>query len=46
MIHKCTCKHEFQDKHYGKGMRVFNILPTENNQVKIRCTVCKNEKYI
>lgn len=32
----CTCTHEFQDKLYGKGIRV-------HNQTKVgqfRCTVC------
>lgn len=36
IIKKCTCAHEFQDKTYGKGMRVFN--PSEKG--KPRCTVC------
>ncbi len=36
-IIKCTCKHEFQDKTYGKGMRVFN---TEDKSSDSTCTVC------
>jgi len=38
MIKKCTCKHEFQDKKYGKGMRVFN-----KGKEVWRCTVCRKE---
>lgn len=40
MVKKCTCKHEYQDKKYGKNNRVFNVT------VKgYRCTVCgKDEK--
>lgn len=35
----CICKHKFQDKRYGKGMRV------HNKKVKgYRCTVCRKEK--
>ncbi len=40
-ILKCTCKHDFQDKRYGKGKRVFNVS-TKNNDY--RCTVCGNIK--
>jgi len=35
-ILKCTCEHEFQDKVYGKGMRVHNI----NKKGEAACTVC------
>lgn len=34
-ILSCVCKHEFQDKEYGKGKRLFN-----NNTKGARCTVC------
>jgi hypothetical protein len=37
-IVKCTCKHEFQDETYGKGMRVYN--PAGDKQSGGRCTVC------
>jgi hypothetical protein len=30
------CASEFQDKHYGKGMRVFTCGPKKGAQ----CTVC------
>jgi hypothetical protein len=33
---KCTCKHEFQDEVYGKGMRVI----TRDKDKNPRCTVC------
>lgn len=35
-IKKCSCKHEVQDKLYGKGMRVMN--PTQKKEW--RCTAC------
>jgi len=38
-IKNCDCKHEYQDKKYGKGKRVHN--PTIKD--KWRCTVCKKE---
>lgn len=39
----CTCVSEFQDKLYGKNMRVFNerIAGSKNNGW--RCTVCGRE---
>ena len=39
-IKTCTCKHEYQDKKYGKKQRVHNSTATN----KWRCTVCGNEK--
>jgi len=42
MIISCTCRHEYQDKKYGKGKRVCN--PTRKQDGTIyRCTVCKVE---
>ena len=45
MIQECTpCKpHEFQDKRYGKGMRVHTPF-TKSLQPMARCTVCLTEK--
>ena len=40
MIAKCTCKHEYQDEKYGKGMRVFNRMEQVKQGKKYRCTVC------
>lgn len=38
----CDCKHEFQDKEHGKGVRVCN--PTKGSvpqgSKQVRCTVC------
>ena len=40
-IKACTCKDEFQDKTYGKHMRVLNYHPVERDiNVKCKCTVC------
>lgn len=45
MIHVCTCKHEWQDKTYGKWKRVHNPGPP-GPQFNIKCTVCENKKII
>ena len=37
MILKCNCKHAFQDKEYGQGLRLHNIM---KGNKKARCTVC------
>jgi hypothetical protein len=37
LIAKCTCKSEFQDQLYGKGMRYFNRVADGKGG---RCTVC------
>lgn len=37
-IKTCKCKHEYQDKVYGKGNRVHNPGPKS-----ITCTVCGNK---
>ena len=36
-IRKCNCNHAFQDKTYGKGMRVFNL---DFKKINGSCTVC------
>lgn len=36
---KCKCKHEFQDKEYGEGMRLHN----ENSKFEYVCTVCNSK---
>lgn len=41
MIMLCTCKHEYQDKLYGKGKRVFNLC---KKGISGRCTVCGREQ--
>ena len=45
MILKCTCKHNYQNKRYGPGMRVHNRC-TKDRMVKHRCTVCGDTKEI
>ena len=37
MIKKCTCKHAFQDKRYGKKNRSMN----KTDKGEYRCTVCE-----
>lgn len=46
MIYKCDCRNEWQDKLYGKGKRVHNECVTTTGQKKIRCTICKAEKFV
>lgn len=39
---QCGCKHEFQDKKYGKGVRIANTTakkPTPGTVI-VRCSVC------
>lgn len=43
MLHKCTCHSPYQDKQYGKGIRVFNYKgKSKEGKTKgmARCTVC------
>lgn len=42
MVVLCRCEHEYQDKIYGHGMRVFNPLEDD----KWRCTVCLREQLV
>jgi hypothetical protein len=39
-IIKCTCQHEFQDKHLGQGRRYAN--PCKKG-ASLRCSVCSKE---
>jgi hypothetical protein len=41
MLLRCTCSHSYQDKKYGKGIRVCNATEKGNAVlVTYRCTVC------
>ena len=41
---KCMCEHMYQDKKYGKGIRLANKCGTTNmGNIKYRCTVCGKE---
>lgn len=40
-ILKCECKHDYQDKRYGCGMRVHNALAPAKGSQQWRCTVCE-----
>lgn len=42
-VSKCSCKSEFQDKEYGKQMRVFNMKESKKEGT---CTVCGTKKNI
>jgi len=41
MILKCSCSHQYQDKKYGKFLRVHNKMKKDDRQQMYRCTVCK-----
>lgn len=44
IVNHCTCKSEFQDNMYGKGMRLFNTCGDNKGKVTgYRCTVCGKE---
>lgn len=45
---KCSCKHDFQDREYGKGMRactpVNKTKDSKSGKVqRVRCTACGTE---
>ena len=40
-IKPCDCKHESQDKIYGKNMRVKNQTAVKGEKKTYRCTVCR-----
>ncbi len=45
VIRKCDCKHEYQDTHYGNGMRVCNpTMKGKGGTPVYRCTVCAKEQ--
>ena len=45
---KCVCKHEFQDKRYGPGMRVTTPVnkALKEGRDAHRCTVCRREHVL
>lgn len=43
-ILKCDCIHEYQDKLYGKGMRVHTSGNPQSTRPKFTCTVCTKIK--
>ncbi len=42
VILPCTCRSDYQDQRYGRGMRVHNVSGKHdpNTPPKKRCTVC------
>jgi len=43
MIVHCDCKHDFQDKVYGKGKRLGTPTKKSKTDIIYRCTVCGKE---
>jgi hypothetical protein len=39
-VMRCTCVHEFQDKEYGKGMRLHTVNQKDKGKRAAYCTVC------
>ena len=42
-VRLCTCKHDFQDRQYGKSMRAHTV---NIKNKKVTCTVCGNQKSL
>lgn len=43
----CSCEHEFQDKTYGKGMRLHNVSQGGTKKgIVAYCTVCSPRQPI
>lgn len=41
----CQCKHDWQDRQYGRGKRLHNkILNEKGIGPQWRCTVCQKER--
>ncbi len=43
LIRSCHCESAYQDKKYGKGMRVHNTGGSKGGS-KVTCTVCGSKK--
>jgi hypothetical protein len=39
---QCSCEHEFQDRRFGKNMRLMNAIKPDKGY---RCTVCLAIRY-
>lgn len=43
----CKCVNEYQDKKYGKGVRIANSTAKQDNTTGVvRCTVCSAEHRV
>ncbi len=42
LILHCSCKHDYQDKEHGYGLRVHNGCKSGTSGNGWRCTVCGN----
>ena len=43
-VMQCSCKSDFQDNLYGKGMRLFNLRDEKKHPGEATCTVCGTKK--
>lgn len=48
IVSNCKCKHDYQDKRYGQGNRLFNIADKQKigNSPALTCTVCGDKKAV
>ena len=44
IILRCNCQHEFQDKTYGKGMRLHTVHQKDRHKKAAYCTVCATNR--
>lgn len=44
IILKCTCKSDFQDKEYGKNIRVHSVNKKDKTKRVAYCIVCSNSR--
>ena len=45
LLLRCKCQNDFQDKKYGKGIRVHNECGgSKKSRPDWRCTVCSDKK--
>lgn len=46
-IVQCNCKHEYQDRMYGKDARVANATAKQDEDfIEVRCTVCSRVQQV
>lgn len=43
-LRACTCRHEYQERRYGRWLRVHNLTQKGPGSSQVwRCTVCRKE---
>lgn len=44
VVKPCTCNHEYQDKQYGKGLRLMIRQRPKSNVPEYTCSVCGSKR--